>query len=204
ARNIVEACVVCHDPGRVSSTVMANGMALNESYHFKRMIHGIHGNGTRDPNTSPLRARFPFTHGNRVVAEFDLDGTQLTDGLRLDNGTPVPAGTHLTDPANGGPNAVNFAAEVHWPGMLGINCNACHVDNSYKVDRGQIGSVVSKLNDPANGQSGNRADPKSWLVITPKAATCTACHDSGKAIGHVASFGGAAFGNITQAQSWNT
>lgn len=204
ARNIVEACVVCHDPGRVSATVMANGVSLNESYQFKRMIHGIHGNGTRDPNTSPPTARFPFTHGNRVVAEFDLTGRQLTDGRRLSDGALVPAGTLLTDAANGGPTAVNFAAEVHWPGMLGINCNACHVDNSYKVDRGPIGAVVSKLNDPEDGTSGNRPDPKTWLVITPKAATCTACHDSGKAIGHVASFGGGGFGNVTQAQSWNT
>ncbi len=204
ARNIVEACVVCHDPGRVSSTVMTNGLALNESYQFKRMIHGIHGNGTREPGTNPPTARFPFTHGNRVVAEFDLTGVQLTPGYRLDDLTPVPAGTLLTDTLNGGPNAVNFAAEVHWPGMIGVNCNACHVDNSYKVDRGPIGAVVSKLNDPADGTSGNRADPKSWLVITPKAATCTACHDSGKAIGHVASFGGAGFGNLTQVESWNT
>lgn len=204
ARNIVQACVVCHDPGRVSSTVMANGLAMNESYQFKRMIHGIHGNGTREPGTSPATARYPFTHGNRVVAEFDLHGTQLTDGYRLSDLAPVPAGTPLTDALNGGASAVNFAAEVHWPGMIGINCNACHVDNSYKVDRGPIGAVVSRLNDPANGTSGNRTDPKSFLVITPKAATCTACHDSGKAIGHVASFGGAGFGNVTQAQSWGT
>ena len=35
---------VCHDANKVSSTVMTNGLALNESYQFKRMIHGIHGN----------------------------------------------------------------------------------------------------------------------------------------------------------------
>ena len=46
ARNTVEACVVCHDANRVSSTVMTNGLALNESYQFKRMIHGIHGQQT--------------------------------------------------------------------------------------------------------------------------------------------------------------
>jgi len=43
-------------------------------------------------------------------------------------------------------------------------------------------------------------DPGLWRVITPKAASCTACHDSSKAIAHVTSFGGAAFGDKTQAQ----
>ena len=42
----------------MSSTVMTNGLALNESYQFKRMIHGIHGNSKRT---------YPFTHGNPVV-----------------------------------------------------------------------------------------------------------------------------------------
>lgn len=200
ARNVVESCVVCHDPNRMSSTVMTNGLSLQESYQFKRMIHGIHGNGKRS---------YPFTHGNKVFAQFDHLGVQLTDGIKVVGGaTPstvsVPAGTLLTDALNGGALAVNYAAEVYWPGMLGTNCNACHVDNSYKVDRGQIGAVVSRLSNPSNLLSAVETDPMKWFVITPKAASCTACHDSGKAIGHVASFGGAGFGNLTQAQSWNT
>ena len=32
ARNTVEACVVCHDQNRFSSTVMTNGLALSENY----------------------------------------------------------------------------------------------------------------------------------------------------------------------------
>ena len=43
-------------------------------------------------------------------------------------------------------------------------------------------------------------DPNGWLVISPRAASCTACHDSPTAIGHVTSFGGASWGNMTQAQ----
>ena len=53
--------MVCHDANRASSTVMTNGLALNESYQFKRMIHGIHGNSKR---------LYPFTHGNTVVGAF--------------------------------------------------------------------------------------------------------------------------------------
>jgi OmcA/MtrC family decaheme c-type cytochrome len=86
----------------------------------------------------------------------------------------------------------NYAAEVAWPGV-GLNCNACHVDNSYKLDRGTLGAVVTK---PAGV-----TDPMQWLVISPKAATCTACHDSPAAMGHVTSFGAATFANRTQAES---
>jgi len=166
ARNIVEACVVCHDPNKVSaSTFMTNGLALNESFQLKRMIHGIHGNSKRT---------FPFTHGNGVIGIFNDDGTSATGGAPL------------------APDVINYAAEVLYP-QVGLNCNSCHVNNSYKVDRGVLGAVVSK---PAG-----ETDPTKWLVISPKAASCTACHDSHKAIGHVTTFGNASFGDRTQATS---
>jgi len=188
ARNTVEACVLCHDSGLAhrspTASVMTNGLPLYESFDFKRMIHGIHGNSKRT---------FPLVNGNRVQATFNDAGVQLTDGIRLSDGVPVPAGTLLTDPLNN-PNATNYAAEVSWPGV-GVNCNACHVDNSYKLDRGRIGSVVRRA---------GATDPMLWEVITPQAATCTSCHDSSVAIGHVTSFGGAGFGSLTQAQSWFT
>ena len=168
ARNTVEACVICHDPNRMSSTIMTNGLAMNESYQFKRMIHGIHGNSKRT---------YPFTHGNTVVGAFNKDGTSMTGGAPLAS------------------NVENYAAEVAYPGV-GLNCNACHVDNSYKVDRGTLGAVVTK---PAGV-----TDPMKWLVISPKAASCTACHDSAPAIAHVTSFGNATFGNRTQAESLQT
>jgi len=231
-RTTVEACVVCHDPNRMSATAMTNGLTLQESYQFKRLIHGIHGNGKRT---------YPFTAGNRVAAQFDDTGLQLTDGIFLGNysvtigGTStvvVPAGTpsltgstftsiakYIDDQARlagytGAPiaAAANFAEEVLWPGMGTVlngglnarNCNACHVEDSYKVDRGPIGAVVSKLSVPANVSSAALTDPKAWWVITPKAASCTACHDSSKAIAHVTSWGGAAFGNKAQSASWLT
>ncbi|HET8747235.1 MAG TPA: OmcA/MtrC family decaheme c-type cytochrome [Ramlibacter sp.] len=169
ARNTVEACVVCHEPNKMSSTLMTNGLGFNESYQFKRMIHGIHGNSRRT---------FPFTHGNKVG-----DRAFNKDGTAVGGGAPLAA------------DVENYAAEVAWPGV-GINCNACHVDNSYKLDKGTVGSVIRK---PAG-----ETDPMNWLVISPKAASCTACHDSPKAMGHVTSFGNASFGDRTQAQSTAT
>ena len=211
ARNTVEACVVCHDANRMSSTIMTNGSSFNESYQFKRMIHGIHGNSKRT---------YPFTHGNPIPGVFSKTGELLladssfpTD-YKIRNFTPVviPAGTvvamgetfetiaELINTAavnlgyTGDPVVIeNYAAEVAYPGV-GLNCNACHVNNSYKQDLGTLGAVVSK-------PTGEK-DPMKWLVISPKVATCTSCHDSAKAIEHVTlNIGdpGAVFGTRTQA-----
>lgn len=172
ARNTVEACVVCHDANRMSSTIMTNGMALNESYQFKRMIHGIHGNSKRF---------YPFTHGNKVVGAFCNPANTSDIAKAACDGTL----TFATD-------VENYAAEVAWPGV-GINCNACHVNNSYKTDMGTLGAVVQK--------DAGVTDPNLWKVISPKAATCTSCHDSNAAIAHVSNFGGATFGLKTQADA---
>ncbi len=174
ARNTVEACNVCHDALRSSSTVMTNGMQLREAYDFKRMIHGIHGNSKRTT---------PFTHGNGVYGLFSKAGILLTDGVNASTGAVVPAGTPFTS------GVENYAAEVAWPGV-GINCNACHVNNSYQRDLGALGSVVS----PRTG------DPLTFKVLTPRAATCTACHDSTNAIAHVTNYGGSSFGGLTIGQ----
>ncbi len=154
--------------------MMTNGLALNESYQFKRMIHGIHGNSKR---TSP------FTHGNTVVGVFNMDGSSATGG--------APLSAQLK--ADGTPAVENYAAEVAWPGV-GINCNACHINDSYKQDLGTLGASVSPR------VSG--ADPSTYKVISPMAASCTSCHDSNQAIGHVTRFSDppAAFGDKTQAQ----
>ena len=200
ARNRVEACVTCHDVNRASSNIMTNGLALIESHQLKRMIHGIHGNSKR---TSP------FAHGNKVIGSFSMDGLLLTTGTSsaVSSGTlAAPSGT-LFEPwatgtqfAAGTPFASgveNYAAEVAWPGV-GINCNVCHVNNSYKVDQGPLGAVVSKpiLSTTLKADP----DPMNWMVISPKAASCTACHDSPKAIAHVTSFGQASFANKSQSQ----
>ena len=183
ARDTVEACVVCHDVNRASSgNMMTNGSGLYESFQFKRMIHGIHGNSKR---TSP------FAHGNKVgTVAFAMDGTPLKVTSPATPALGVTAGVE------------NYAAEVAWPGT-GINCNACHVNNSYKRDLSPLGAVVMKPTlIPAVGTTAAvlEADPNKWKVISPKAATCTACHDSATAMTHVTNFGGANFGTKTQAE----
>jgi OmcA/MtrC family decaheme c-type cytochrome len=198
-RTSVDACVVCHDPNRVSTTVMTNGMALNESYQFKRMIHGIHGNSKRS---------FPFTNGNMTQGAFDiLTGAPIapwTIPMKDSYGRAIGTSGPGQNGVVGLSTVENFAAEVAWPGV-GINCNACHVNNSYKVDQSPLGAAVLKNGATATGPAvfgGTTAltDPNQFKVISPKAASCTACHDSAKAVDHVSSFGGAYFGNQTQAQ----
>jgi OmcA/MtrC family decaheme c-type cytochrome len=208
ARNTVEACALCHDQNRYSSTVMTNGRALSENYSFKRMIHGIHGNSKR---------QYPFTHGNNVIGAFDKNTFLLTmDGLiaastsstvsapagtlfqPFSTGVVVPAGTRL---GASGSEVQNYAAEVAYP-SVGLNCNGCHVNDSWKRDFGTLGSVVAKPIDRTTLKAGT--NPLDWVVITPKAASCTSCHDSEKAISHVVGVGGSAFGTATQAQSFQT
>lgn len=215
ARNTVEACVICHDANRMSSTVMTNGLAFNESYQFKRMIHGIHGNSKRT---------YPFTYGNPVKGAFDKDGTlpaggvfPVEYGVRNCTGPKVPAGTSV--PAGSTFESIaaliktisgcdtrieNYAAEVVWPEGARINCNACHEENSYKQDLGPLGSVIVKpttvVANTANPAITSTSDPRNWMVISPKAASCTACHDSSGAMGHVQTFGGASFAGKTQAE----
>ncbi len=185
ARNMVEACVACHDVNRVSSTVMTNGLALNESYQFKRMIHGIHGNSKRT---------YPFTNGNLTQGVFDkVTGapvapwtTPMKDSYGRAYGTSGPGAGGVVGPST----VASFAAEVAWPGV-GINCTVCHVNNSYMRDLSPLGAVVKK--------DTGVTDPSLWKVISPKAATCTACHDSIAAQTHVVNFGGGTFGTRTQA-----
>jgi OmcA/MtrC family decaheme c-type cytochrome len=210
ARDTVEACAVCHDANRASSTVMTNGLVYNESYQFKRMIHGIHGNSKR---------LYPFTHGNAAVGAFCNPANPLSKSPLCD-----PALVLATT------GVENYAAEVAYP-QVGINCDACHVNKSYQKDSSPLGATLIAV--PGNvtsatasttfsvtatkfessgacvGLTGSVAaknlkctsvDLSKIPVISPKAASCTACHDSSTAIGHVTSFGGSAFGDKSQAQ----
>ena len=184
ARNTWQACVVCHDANRVSSTVMTNGLQLDEAYKFNRLIHGIHGNAVRT---------YPFTNGNTVVGAFCNPANASAEAKAACN----PALTLA-------PEVRNYAATVRWPGV-GLNCNACHVDNSYLTDPGMLGSAVLKYGATAAGPAvfGGGvavADPWNWNVISPVAASCTSCHDSPTALTHVASAGNATFGNLSQIQ----
>ena len=187
-RNNSEGCSNCHNANQAGSyTLMTDGSTapvagdslllpadntssfLHESYQAKRFIHGIHGAQKRT---------YPFTHCLTTGGEYNKDGTSKTGGKPLGNETcyNYPGETD------------NFSAEVAYPAQL-ANCNNCHVKDSWKQDRSVLGSVVFKQTGVSN--------MLDWQVISPKAATCTSCHDSKAVQTHVKTVG-ASFGNATQ------
>jgi OmcA/MtrC family decaheme c-type cytochrome len=193
-RNNSEGCSVCHNANLPAGyTLMADGSTgpiagdsqlaagntsnfLHESYHSKRFIHGIHGGAKRT---------YPFTHCMNVGGEYNKDGTNKVAG-----GSPLGTGTCLARPDGSlYPGTThNFSAEVAYPAALS-NCANCHVKDSWKQDKSVLGSVVFKPTSVAN--------MLDWLMISPKAATCTSCHDAKSVQTHVKTVG-ASFGNFTQ------
>jgi OmcA/MtrC family decaheme c-type cytochrome len=83
----------------------------------------------------------------------------------------------------------NITADVTFPGILS-DCTTCHVIDTttgigaFEIDRGVLGAAVVK----------SGTDPLAWEVISPKAASCSACHDSVDAQAHMTILGGAVFG----------
>ena len=59
------------------------------------------------------------------------------------------------------PDVANYAAEVFWPGV-GVNCNACHVDNSYQNDRGPLGAVVLNRSSFVSGTGRSATRGHGW------------------------------------------
>jgi OmcA/MtrC family decaheme c-type cytochrome len=198
ARNTIESCgALCHDamrPGQYTvmdddfkfpSTVLGGAgvnNTMNMSHHLKRMIHGIHGGA---------KTQYDFVHGSR-------------------GGIDPDTGDYCLTPEN-------FTAEVAFPGILS-DCNACHVNGSFASDRGTIGSgllswgtnttvCTSSYNENAalrpllltNVAGTDYVDAQKNPVISPKAASCTSCHDTIGVIQHTQA-GGAVFGDRTQGQ----
>ncbi|MEO8653652.1 MAG: hypothetical protein ABI409_05955, partial [Ramlibacter sp.] len=187
-RNNADGCAICHNANQAGSyTLMTDGSTgpvagdsqlatgntsafLHESYQAKRFVHGIHGGAKRVS---------PFTHCMNVGGDYNKDGTSKTGGKPLGPDTCVNQYPSVTD---------NFSAEVAYPAQLAV-CSNCHVKDSWKQDKSVLGSVVFK----ATGKT-NMLD---WQVLSPKAATCTSCHDSKSVQTHVTTVG-ASFGTATQ------
>jgi len=74
------------------------------------------------------------------------------------------------------------------------NCNVCHVNNSYQVNGSLLGT--SLIPAPVDATYTD-TDASDNLVISPKASTCSSCHDSLQAQSHMLD-NGAVFGTLTQ------
>ncbi|MDD4880973.1 MAG: hypothetical protein PHX10_05295, partial [Gallionellaceae bacterium] len=136
-------------------------------------IHGIHGGARRT---------FPFTHGNKDPGPWNKDGTLVSNGTTTFLASTVNIAASVT-------SVDNYSKEVAYPGILS-DCTTCHVTDavtglgSFENDQGPFGAVISKKDtDPFTGTTST--DPGKWKVISPKAASCTACHDTVQAREHV-------------------
>ena len=157
--------MLCHDQNRYSSTVMTSGRALSENYAFKRMIHGIHGNSRRQLSVHARQQCDRRVQQGRHPDAGRADRRQLSSSVSApvgtllqpwSTGTVVPAGTAL---GASGSDVTNYAAEVAYP-QIGLNCNGCHVNNSWQTDPNPVGSVVAKPID--RGTLKASTDPLTW------------------------------------------
>lgn len=98
---------------------------------------------------------------------------------------------------------INFPAQAPVTGTYGQvkNCNVCHTDNSYQLDKGVSGTSVTyavDLSKDSTGAAITDSDPSDNKIISPKASVCSSCHKTDNAKTHMASVGGAVFGTATQ------
>jgi OmcA/MtrC family decaheme c-type cytochrome len=80
-------------------------------------------------------------------------------------------------------------------------CGLCHVGNSYVVGNSVLGTSLALDVDTSVDSTNATVTDTNALdnpVISPKAASCSACHDSLGAREHMVMLGGAAFGTKTQ------
>lgn len=94
---------------------------------------------------------------------------------------------------------INFPAQFPLTAAYGDigNCNVCHVNNSYQHDRGVVGTSRTydvDLSKASTNATITDTDPANNAVISPKAAACSACHDSDLEKTHMMNAGGATFG----------
>jgi len=81
------------------------------------------------------------------------------------------------------------------------NCNVCHVDDSYQQSKSVLGTSVTYAVDTSTDSTNATVtdiDASDNLVISPKALTCSSCHNSNNAKTHMIAEGKAAFGTVTQ------
>jgi OmcA/MtrC family decaheme c-type cytochrome len=81
------------------------------------------------------------------------------------------------------------------------NCDVCHVNGSYIQNKSVLGtSVTFDVDLSTNSTNATVTDTNALnnMIISPKASTCSSCHNSNDAKTHMMITGGAVFGSATQ------
>jgi OmcA/MtrC family decaheme c-type cytochrome len=173
ARNSVQSCPICHNANRASTTLMTESEEIEVLPYF--------------PDTSLFAGR-TF---NRIY-EFK----NMIHGIHGSEQRAAPY-THGNDETD----LLDYSVIVSYPGIL-ADCTTCHVEDSYRTDRSQLGSSVLSTSTTDNPNADlltwvtntdGLIDPLLLPVFSPKAASCTGCHDTAENREHMRSIGGAAF-----------
>ena len=178
------------------------------------MVHGIHGGERRT---------YPYVHGNDLRGAFSKDGYLLSDGvtpLQSQSGQAAEVANFTAEVAFPGRLADCNTCHVNeaWRQNLGVFGSSI-VGTSGGVFVNPADGIARYTNPGldrflASGAcvapDHGKTDPPTTItctgginasklpVISPKAAVCTACHDSLGVRGHVINVGGASFGDKTQ------
>ncbi len=161
---------------------------------------GAHGANRNDPQVCVI-----CHNGNNPQ-----DGTVVSGGLvtQYAESADFKRFIHLLHSEQAGnypvwPNVVtttNLNSDI-WSGLK--DCEVCHVNGSYKQNLSTVGTSVTFDVDTSTDSTNatvTDTDASDNLVISPKASTCSSCHNSANAMTHMISQGGAAFGTVTQGQ----
>ena len=187
--NIV-VCVVCHNPGIVTS-----------------------GRGISDA----ALAAYPFTAAdNAILTGWSFDKTLLNAALNLPQTTNnfkdmihgIHAGKDRADPIriarDRTPNAINLidGKNIKFPGNL-QKCESCHKPGTYssvpantlvsthEADNGdRTSTITTGARTTADAKASLATPNPADAVTTPFTAACVSCHDQATPIAHMKSFGG--------------
>ena len=175
-----EKCNACHGRfiGYASLTTFMPGLGAHDATRNDPQVCVICHNGN-----NPLSGTVMSSDGLTQYAESADFKRMIHRAHALQEGNyPVWPKVKLT---------TNMNTEIY-AGLR--NCNICHVNDSYQVNRSLLGT--SLIPAPVDATYTD-TDASDNLVISPKASTCFSCHGSSLAKSHMLD-NGAVFGTATQ------